>query len=132
MTTTSSRPADGSMQRSEAAWKNTMLTKLFSMYPLARHQNPEATLRIYEQELRDIPGLILSHALARITKKPGSFLPTVGAIRGEAVAYMRSRGLINHNPRAEGDEHVNIERAVAKLPEGLRTRIGLLVEGKKA
>ncbi len=120
-----------------------MLTKLFSMYPLARHQNVEATLRIYNGELRDIPGLILSHALARVTKKQGSFLPTVAAIRAEAAQYVRSHmprqqgeHAPGYNPNGDGaqpdpERFLTKETILLALPDSIRHSVALLMDGKK-
>lgn len=107
-----------------------MITKLFSMYPLAGNQEPKLTMTAYMTALADIPPLVLSHALYRITRKPGSFLPSVGAIRAEAVLWMKANGILPHNPN--GDENapvVDIQRALTRqsvldaLPAPLRAEV---------
>lgn len=107
-----------------------MITKLFSMYPLAGNQEPKLTMTAYMTALSDIPPLVLSHALHRITRKPGEFLPSVGAIRAEAVLWMKSQGIMPHNPNGDPDAPVvDIQRALTRkavlegLPAPLRTEV---------
>lgn len=106
-----------------------MMTKLFSMFPLAGNQDPKLTMTAYITALSDVPPLALSHALHRITRRPGSFLPSVGAIRSEAVNWLKSQGM-PHNAKADPDAPVvDIRSALSResvlqaLPAPLRAEV---------
>lgn len=126
--------------RSPGTWDSKerlrIMTKLFSMYPLAGNQTPNLTMRSYLEELADIPALVLSHALHRLTHKNRAFLPSVGEIRAEAAIVIKraqpsSQGAHapGYNPHSDPqqtpdpDRWLSRERILAALPAGLREEV---------
>lgn len=108
----SSRQAGTSQLASqrEEAERLRMLLKLFSMYP--PRPDAEMTTAAYMEELRDVPSLVLSHALHRLVRKPGEFAPNVAAIRREAALYVREQ-----HRRASGQEESSPIEMDAELAE---------------
>lgn len=140
------KPSSMPQGTSPAAWdskdrreKIRIITKLFSMYPLAGNQAPELTMSSYLEELQDVPALILSHALHRLTRKTKTFLPSVGEIRAEAgrVVAMANRAAkgqdpSGYNPREEPGQIEDCElwltrdRILQALPAGVREQVAMI------
>lgn len=87
-----------------------MLLKLFSMYP--PRPDAEMTAAAYMEELRDIPSLVISHALHRLVRRPGEFAPNVATIRRECALYLREQ-----HRRASGQDASSPIEMDAELAE---------------
>lgn len=113
------------MTREETQMRTKMMAKLFALYP--GRSDPEMTMAAYLERTRDVPALALSHALHRLTRRPGTWVPDVGSIRQEAARWLREnyrraqgRDPHEHNPALDpGDEHLDVERWLARGPEVL-------------
>lgn len=127
-----------SARAADAEERVRMFTKLFSMYPLPAGENVELKMRAYLDETRDIPALVISHALRRLTRssarlarKEGQFAPLVPEIRAECARYLRERhraanGLdpqsgLSWNDGELDEKHVErwLQRAQEPLPLAL-------------
>ena len=128
-----------SQPSSESAEMIRIIGKLFSMYPLAGNQSPKLTAVAYMQELSDVPTIVLSHALHSLTRKQGSFLPTVAAIRAEAAMVVKraqwpaqGQNAPGYNPNGDPlalpdpDRWLTRDRILEALPAGVRERVELI------
>ena len=87
----SRRPEETSQRgsRREESELMRMLLKLFSLYP--PRPDAEMTIAAYMEELRDLPSLLISHALHRLVRRKGEFAPNVATIRRECAHLVRER-----------------------------------------
>lgn len=87
-----------------------MFSKLFALYPGGPML--EGRMRAFIDETRDIPPLVISHALKRLIRAPREFAPSVGEIRREAGKLLREAKL-----RAEGRDPNEYNAWVDAPPE---------------
>lgn len=95
-----------------------MFGKLFTLYP-AQPDGVELRIRAYIDETKDIPPLVISHALKRLVRKPGEFAPGVAAIRRECALYLREQ-----HRRASGQDPSSPIEMDAELAERWLQRSG--------
>lgn len=95
----------------------------------------EVTMRAYMDETRDLPPLVLSHAISRLVNRPpppdaprsGRHMPSIGEIKKEAAAFLRERhrlasGLDPTGGLPSGDlDEVLVQRWLARAHEPIPT-----------
>jgi len=106
----------------ERAEKTRMLSKLCSMFTLAANEDAELKIAALREELRDVPSIVLSHALSRIVRRKVDFLPTLAEIRKECALFLRERhriamGLDPNWMLPSGE--INVERWLERAREPL-------------
>lgn len=102
--------------------RTRMLAKLFLLHPTPlSQQDLVLKMAAYLDLTRDVPALILSHALFRVARRGGVFLPPVGDILREAARVTREmkRRAEGRDPTdfgPQGEPELDVERWLAQAP----------------
>jgi len=109
-----------------------MFSKLFALYPAAQGEDVELKMSAYMEETRQIPALVLSHALKRlIGARANPYVPSCYEILRACAVVVREwkrkaegRSVIEHNPRVDEapDQEIDVWYWIRQAPAVLERK----------